>query len=564
LNVGPDQDTPQADELPSTQEERRPLTPRAEPAEHAPDLSDEIFTSAADVTDAPRPPRASSQELTAALLEPDGDGAEKQRLDQTILGRYKIQNILGRGAFSVVYRASQIGVGRVVALKVFLLHPASRQNQKLAEAALVRFQREARLASQLRHPNTVTLYDYDKTDTSIFYMAFEYVEGPTLSRAIKDHPGGLTARRAIQIARQVALSLEEAHSQGIIHRDLKPGNIMLARRKDDSDHVKVLDFGIAKLVEDSEEDPNRDVDLSDELEVLDLTGLDQDNNAELTLDGRIVGTPRYIPPEQIHGHRLGPSADLYALGLILHEMLTGHPANPGRRAQDLIKWHLEDHPFHLPEGFKYPPGLAHVVQKSTRKDAAARYQSCRELLDDLDRLDDNGHWRKQQRPGLIRAIVAVNLLLLAALAFTLYSALQSDTTAPPTPTPAAPTAPAPTLTAPPLAPPPQPQAPPEPPPEAPPTPTPAAVQNLHITSDPDGAEVYLGELLIGQTPLQLALEERPADMTLTLKKRGFKTQDVRWRADSLQGRSPSPFPVQLQKARAPAPNQNQNKYRILP
>jgi tRNA A-37 threonylcarbamoyl transferase component Bud32 len=504
--------------------------------------------------------------------------------DKTILGRYQILDVLGRGAFSIVYRAVQIGVGRTVALKVFLLHPASTPDAKLAEAALVRFQREARLASQLRHPNTVTLYDYDRTDASILYMAFEYVEGPTLSRVIKDAPKGLSAARAIQVARQVALSLQEAHSQGIIHRDLKPGNIMLTRRQGQGDYVKVLDFGIAKVLGDSEEfDPQGRTDRTDDIAVLDLTGLGREEQAELTQDGRIVGTPRYIPPEQIHGSALSPAADLYALGLILHEMLTGVPANPGRKPQDLIRWHLEDHPFAVPAGFQYPAGLAHIIQKATRKAPTERYASCEAFLEELDRLDERGEWRKEQgRSKLLPVAVALNVVMLAALAVALYFVVQGErgpsqpnaalvpstqpaaSTGKPTPTPDA----APALDA---------GAPEVVALDAPsgsdvgvaqadaapdaPAPLPAA-RTLEITSDPAGAEVWLGDLMLGQTPVEIALEDQPREMGLTLRKKGYQARTVTWRPNE----PTSPFPVVLKRAanEGGGGGGNGNKYRVVP
>lgn len=478
-------------------------------------------------------------------LEPkstDGDGGDKsERLDETILGRYKILDVLGRGAFSIVYRAAQVGVGRIVALKVFLLHPASRGNAQLAEAALLRFQREARLASGLRHPNTVTLYDYDRTETNILYMAFEFVDGPTLSRYSKA-VGARPPEEAIHIARQVALSLQEAHDQGIIHRDLKPGNIIVVPKDGPDPLVKVLDFGIAKVLEGSEEDPDYTGDRSDDLALLDLTGIG-DSTEELTLDGRIVGTPRYIPPEQIQGRDLGPSADIYALGLILHEVLAGCPANPHKAATDLITWHLEDHPMSAPAGFALAPGLAHVVEKATQRDASLRYQTCAELIEDLDKLDADGNWKKPERKRRAPLLVAVvlNVALLVALGAIVVSLLaKSDPPPEPKVTPPA-TAP--------VAPPVKSETPP-PEPKKTEDPVPAAADiepvetQLSVTTEPDGAEVWLGDMNVGTTPVELALEEGKTSVTLTLKKRGYRPQKVEWTTES------NPFPVKLTRPRS--------------
>ena len=493
----------------------------------------------------------------------DGDEqaevAPSARLDETILGRYKILDVLGRGAFSIVYRASQVGVGRVVALKVFLLHPASRGNAQLAEAALLRFQREARLASGLRHPNTVTLYDYDRTETNILYMAFEFVDGPTLSKYSRS-AGPRPPQEAIHIARQVALSLQEAHEQGIIHRDLKPGNIIVVPKPNRDPIVKVLDFGIAKVLEGSEEDPDFTGDHSDDLELLDLTGIGNET-ADLTLDGRIVGTPRYIPPEQIQGRDLGPSADIYALGLILHEVLAGCPANPHKAATDLITWHLEDHPMSAPAGFALEPGLAHVIERATQRDAALRYQSCAELLEDLDKLDADGKWKQPERKRRAPLLVAVvlNIALIVALAAIVVTLLNQKPDPPPVVTP-----PANSVPAPPAVEPPADTAPVVPTKPVPPEPVevelPPEVQ-VAVTSEPDGAEVWLGDMNVGTTPIEIALEEGKQSVELTLKKRGYRSQHVTWTTEI------SPFPVKLHRPRTgrgdkKAPS-GEKKYHIL-
>lgn len=501
--------------------------------------------------------------------------------DPTLLGRYKIQDVLGRGAFSIVYKATQVGIGRTVALKVFLLPPATRQSSQAAEAALVRFQREARLAAGLRHPHTVTLFDYDKTDRGILYMAFEHVEGPTLNQALKGDRAPMALERAIRITKQVAHSLQEAHEQGIIHRDLKPGNIMLTQRQGQHDYVKVLDFGIAKLIgsTDTERPPDYDGQRTGAMEVIKLTEPQPVTGEDLTITGRIVGTPRYIPPEQIHGETLGPSADIYSLGLILYEMIAGAPANPGQNASELLTWHLKDQPFQVPQGFQGPGGLMHIIQTATRKEASERYQSCQALLDDLERLDEQGEWRKNRpRPPLVTMAIAANVLLLLAL-LALGAWMVQDNS----PTNVAPTR----LT---LGDPGQDQgapqrrdvnaATPDAAPDTAPlagrspaaapqgdtvTPTqgatpelnpPATTRRIEIGSKPKGVEVYIGDLKLGVTPLPMTLEADQRELTVTLKKRGFWPQDVTWRADADE----SPFPVKMRR-RA---NKAQQKYHILP
>ncbi len=554
-----------------------PLTPPPDAISSAPSLDDDgIITSAASSPGlrAIRPRKAPAPAPGPSLAQ-----ARDPSRDPTLLGRYKILDILGRGAFSIVYRASQVGIGRVVALKVFLLPPATRHNSQAAEAALARFQREGRLAAGLRHPHTVTLYDYDKTDQGILYMAFEYVEGPTISRELKSKPGGMPISRAVHITRQVAQSLEEAHQQGIIHRDLKPGNIMLTRRQNQDDYVKVLDFGIAKLVgsTDTEQHADFDMNRSNMMEVINLIEPQPIAGDDLTANGRIVGTPRYIPPEQIHGQTLGPSADIYALGLILHEMVCGTPANPGKQARDLLTWHLEDLPFNTPAGFVCPPGLAHVIQKATRKMPQERYQSCQELLDDLDKLDDEGNWLKApSKTPTVALVVGVNVALVLVLAAVGYMVLGGnqnapenatqaaavaaqnnpvkDTKAAPEPNKAPQNKAAPDKDKPPAAAsaatkegePGQDDA------EAPKNePKPAELRQVEISSYPTGADVYIGDLKVGVTPLPMTLEEDQETLTITLKKRGYRSKNITWTADMVE----PAFPARLRMA----PSNTNNK-----
>ena len=161
-----------------------------------------------------------------------------------------------------------------------------------------RFFLEASIASKLTHPNTVTIFDYGRTDDDIYYMAMEYLEGHTLHRAIRE-AGHFPEERAAHVARQICRALREAHSLGVIHRDLKPANIFLVEHGDETDFVKVLDFGLVKNVSGD------------------------GKGEDLTQTGLFMGSPKYMAPEQIRGDKVDARTDIYALGIIMYEMVTG-------------------------------------------------------------------------------------------------------------------------------------------------------------------------------------------------------------------------------------------------
>ena len=211
-------------------------------------------------------------------------------LGVTLADRYIIESKLGSGGMGVVYRACQVSVNRAVAIKVL---PASLgEDWELVR----RFMREAKLASTLSHPNTVTLHDFGQIPTGALFLVMELVEGETLESHLS-RVGRLPMARAIAIAVQVLDALEEAHGRGIIHRDLKPGNIILSPRAGRPDFIKLLDFGLAR-------------------------GADE-GTGNTTRSGAILGTPAYMSPEQGRGQECDPRSDLYSLGILLFELLTG-------------------------------------------------------------------------------------------------------------------------------------------------------------------------------------------------------------------------------------------------
>jgi tRNA A-37 threonylcarbamoyl transferase component Bud32 len=218
----------------------------------------------------------------------------------TISDRYLIERLLGEGGMGAVYQAEHTLMRKRMAIKV--LHP---EMTRLPEV-VARFEREAMAAAHIDHPHVVTATDFGKLDDGSFFLALEFVEGASLREVIGK--GRLELGRALHIARQMAGALQRAHGLKIVHRDLKPENVMLVDRDGDPDFVKVLDFGIAKVQ-------------MGELGTNDRAGPEQN---VLTQAGMVYGTPEYMAPEQALGQPVDARADLYALGVIIYEMLTGH------------------------------------------------------------------------------------------------------------------------------------------------------------------------------------------------------------------------------------------------
>lgn len=231
-----------------------------------------------------------------------------------IAGRYRIKSKLGEGGMGAVYKAEQISLKRVVALK--LLKPELVSSQPL----LRRFNAEAEAVAKLNHPNTVGIYDFGQDRDGTLFIAMEFVEGQSL-RGVLIKEGPFPPLRALHIAGQIAASLSDAHAVGIIHRDLKPDNIMLQERGRQRDTVRVLDFGIAKLRDDS-----------------------RMTQQSMTQAGDVLGTPQYMSPEQIRGEEIDGRADVYSLGAILYEMLTGRMVFEANSLVALLSKHLLDQP----------------------------------------------------------------------------------------------------------------------------------------------------------------------------------------------------------------------------
>jgi serine/threonine-protein kinase len=264
------------------------------------------------------------------------------------IGRYKILGELGRGAMGIVYKAEDPNLDRTVALKTIVIE-ADVEGRKEYEK---RFFLEAKAAGKLNHPNIVTVYDFGEAD-GVAYLAMELVEGTDLRERLKDSKGeGLPAIDAVDIAQQIAEGLGYAHERGIVHRDIKPGNIMLQRRG----QAKIMDFGLARMrVADHK-----------------------------TSTGMVLGTPKYMSPEQVAGQPVDQRSDVFSLGIVLHEMLTGTRLFAGEDTPQIMHnvVHVEHEP---PSRIKpeLPSMLDFVVARALKKDPVVRYQDAYELSADL-------------------------------------------------------------------------------------------------------------------------------------------------------------------------------------
>lgn len=274
--------------------------------------------------------------------------------------KYRVEAILGSGGFARVYRAVEEGLDRKVALKI--LRPriddeqSDSQRDSYLETVMQRFRREARLLSQLRSANTITMHHYGKTEEGLLYMVLEYIDGLSLAELMRAGKP-LPPKRVATILEQVLNSLQEAHVMGMLHRDLKPANVMIYEHLGNRDNVKLLDFGIAKLVKDANIDK-------------DLTG-----------DGTLVGTPRYMAPEQIRGEEeVGPGADIYSLGLVGYELLVGERAIEADSSIKIIGRQLAPESFFLPIDIDCPPRLRHVIDRMLQKNTELRYDNAADVI----------------------------------------------------------------------------------------------------------------------------------------------------------------------------------------
>ncbi|HEX8773769.1 MAG TPA: serine/threonine-protein kinase [Pyrinomonadaceae bacterium] len=265
----------------------------------------------------------------------------------TLDGKYRLDERLGKGGMGTVYRATHLLIERPVAIKV--LNPHFVEDEEAQE----RFRREARAAGRLQHQNVAAVTDFGRTEDGLVYIVMELLEGRSL-RDVLAREAPLDAARAVSLMLQISAAVAAAHEARVIHRDLKPGNIFVVQRKHAPPVVKVLDFGIAKLAADALEE-------------------DEEDQQTLTKVGVMIGTPRYMSPEQCDGGKMTPASDVYSLGIILYEMLTGTTPFSGSSALAIAMKHSSETP-RLPREFvsSIPGPLEDVVLHALEKSPGDR------------------------------------------------------------------------------------------------------------------------------------------------------------------------------------------------
>jgi tetratricopeptide (TPR) repeat protein len=284
---------------------------------------------------------------------------EPQLRDGQHIGHYEIAGLIGRGGMGEVYGAKDLRLNRRIALKLL---PADYSRQK---DRLRRFQQEAQAASALNHPNILTIHELGDVDGRQF-IATEFVDGETLRERMKR--GRLSLPETLDISTQVASALAAAHRAGIVHRDIKPENIMLRR----DGYVKVLDFGLAKLTEQREQPPRDDGERADDVDIS---------------SGLLMGTVKYMSPEQARCAQVDPRSDIFSLGVVVYEMLSGRAPFKGEDTEHLLSSIAEEEPRPLTEhDSDAPEELQRIVSKALIKNKDKRYQTAEDFLADLKTL----------------------------------------------------------------------------------------------------------------------------------------------------------------------------------
>ncbi len=282
--------------------------------------------------------------------------APDEHIGKTVAGKYLVEQMIGEGGMGKVYKAIQTALDKPVVLKVL------RTALLSDERTVARFQREAKAASRLNHPNSISVLDFGQAEDGAMYIAMEYVQGKDLHQILsREWP--LPESRVIRVMSQVLSALADAHSAGVIHRDLKPENIMVEQRRGEADFVKVLDFGIAKIVDGTD-----------------------DEGPALTRAGFVCGTPEYMSPEQARGAQLDHRSDLYAVGVILYQLTSGLLPFDSESAVGFATKHLTETPVtpskRRPEA-RVSPGMERLIMKSMAKSPDDRPQTAEQFRAEL-------------------------------------------------------------------------------------------------------------------------------------------------------------------------------------
>jgi serine/threonine-protein kinase len=312
---------------------------------------------------------------------------------QVLAEKYEFLEILGQGGMAVVHRARHLYLGHIVAIK--LLNPSSSYNP----TTLRRFRQEAAAAKKVNHPNVIHIDDFGVTPTGQPYMIMDCLEGETLEESIKKN-GAMPIAQALPVFKQICLALQELHNNNVLHRDLKPSNVFLttdADPKKDTPLVKLVDFGIAKVIDESA--------------------------SKLTATGDVFGTPQYMSPEQCMGSSVTAMSDVYSLGCLMYETLSGTMPFQGDNPLAVMHQHLHDSPPRLAiaEATSAHKQIEEIIFKCMEKDPALRYQSAADLLSDLDKFEA-GNFRRQPMAHKLKSFVGRRRAVLTASALIVITA----------------------------------------------------------------------------------------------------------------------------------------------
>lgn len=271
-------------------------------------------------------------------------------------GKYRIEQSIGVGGFSVVFRATHIAMDRPVAIKVFDARRQYQADPERTKRYVRRFQKEAHLVSRLQHPNTVTIFDYGAQPEGTFYLVMEFIQGQTLADILTQQRQ-LTKERTLTIFLQILASLEEAHHLDILHRDLKPANIMISTTFKGEEQVKVLDFGVAQL-------------------------LSEKQHHEISAAGKpiFLGTPRYAAPEQLRAGKLSFATDIFSVGALMWHCLLGQPMIPTGDVRQCIAIHRKGKPWLIPESAPIDATLKSIIEKAVHTDPQQRFADASAML----------------------------------------------------------------------------------------------------------------------------------------------------------------------------------------
>lgn len=273
----------------------------------------------------------------------------------TVGDKYRIDEFIGEGGMAFILKATQVNIDRPVVVKIMLDRLITN------EKAILRFERESKITAQISHPNVVSVFDVGFLEGKRPYLVMEFIKGQTLRESL-EYNGPVPLAVGAMIMIQICRGLQEAHNLGIIHRDLKPENILLQERRDRPDWVKILDFGIACLTQ---------------------------NKDRLTRTGMVVGTAEYLAPEQLRDQEIDTRADIYALGVMLFEMLTGKPPFEADNLEALLLKMITDRadpPSKFRPDIETGSSFDRIVERCLEKDREKRYQSATELRLELEQL----------------------------------------------------------------------------------------------------------------------------------------------------------------------------------